>query len=169
MESDLRRILRKNARALADELAGQLTSRSISRYREMDARVLSVRCRLLTEALVRSAQEGWEHLGEFVASIAGGRVADGFELEDLQTTLRILEVRVWLIVANESTPDSLRASLTALNTMFGYARDELARAFRARAYATTPSTRLARLEVTELFRGTDSALLTSSCCQAQGQ
>ena len=126
MENDLRRILRENSRALADELAAQLTSRSTSHYRETDPRVLSVRCRMLAEALIRSTHEGREHLGEFVAMIAGGRLAAGFKLEDLQAALRILEVRAWLIVVNGSTPASVRAKLTALNTTIGYARDELA-------------------------------------------
>lgn len=157
MENELRRALRQNSKALTDELASQLTSQSTSRYREMDPRVLSVRCRLLAEALSRSIGEGSEHLGEFVASIAGGRLAEGFELEDLQAALRILEVRSWLIVADQSTPDSLRANLTALNTTVGHARDELARVSRARACAAASHTRPLRLDLKELFRGTDPA------------
>ena len=39
------------------------------------------------------------------------------------------------IVASESRPDSLTANLTALNAAMGYARDELARASQAHAYA----------------------------------
>jgi hypothetical protein len=162
MESELRRILRQHSRSLTDRLAAQLTSRSTSRYRELDPRVLSVRCRLLAEALIRSTHQGSEHLGEFVATIARGRLAEGFELEDLQAALRILEVRAWLIVARESTPDSLRANLTALNTTIGYARDELARAFRAHACAAASHTRRVRLEVKELFQGTEAAPLTSA-------
>jgi len=163
MENDLRRILRENSRALADELAAQLTSRSTSHYREMDPRVLSVRCRMLVEALIRSTHEGPEHLGEFVAMIAGGRLAAGFKLEDLQAALRILEVRAWLIVANGSTPESLKANLTALNTAIGYARDELARVCQAHAHAAASSPRLPRLEVNELFRGTEPAPLAPAC------
>ena len=163
MESELRRILRRHSRSLTGELAAQLTSRSTSRYRELDPRVLTVRCRMLAEALIRSTREGPEHLGEYVATIAGGRLADGFELDDLLAALRVLEVRAWLIVAHESTPDSLRTNLTALNTAIGYARDELARVSQAYAYAAAPSTRPPRLEVEELFQGTESAPLAPAC------
>jgi len=159
MEDEVGRILRKHSKALTEELAAQLTSRSTSRYREVDPQVLSVRCRLLAEALIRSVDQGWEQFSEFVATLAGGRLAEGFELEDLQTALRILEIRAWLVVANESTPDSLRANLTALNTMIGYARDELARVSRAYEHATASSTPRPRLDVKELFRGTESTPL----------
>ncbi len=157
MECELRRILRRNSRALTDDLAARLRSRSTSRYRDMDPHVLSVRCRLLAEALVRSTHEGSEQFGEFVASIAGGRLAEGFELEDLQAALRILELRAWLIVASESTLDSLRANLTVLNTTIAYARDELARVSRAQAFAASSHAQPPRLELEELFRGTQSA------------
>jgi len=140
MEDELRRILRKHSRSLSKELAAQLTSRSTSPYREIDPAVLSVRCRMLTEALIRSTHLGPEQLGEFVNTIAEGRLAEGFQLEDLQRALRILEVIAWRVVANESTVDSLRANLTSLNTSIGYARDELARASQAHAYADCPGT-----------------------------
>jgi hypothetical protein len=90
---------------------------------------------MLMEALIRSTHMGSEQLGEFVGTIAERRLAEGFDLEDLQRALRTLEVIAWRAVANESSLDSLRANLTALNTAMGYARDELARASQAHAYA----------------------------------
>ena len=134
MESELRRILRQHSRSLTDELVAQLTSGSTSHHRKTDPRVLSVRCRLLTEALIRSAHQGTEQLGDFVATVARRRLAEGFELADLQRALRILEVLAWRTVARESTLDSLAANLAALNTAMGYARDELARVSLAHAY-----------------------------------
>jgi hypothetical protein len=140
MEDELRRILRRHSRSLTKELAAQLTSRSTSRYREIDAAVLSVRCRMLTEALIRSTHQGSEQLGEFVSTVAEGRLTEGFELEELQRALRILEVIAWRVVAKESAADSVRANLTALNTAMGYARDELARVSQAHAYADCSGT-----------------------------
>jgi hypothetical protein len=140
MEDELRRILRRHARSLSKELAAQLTSRSTSHYREIDPAILPVRCRMLAEALIRSTYLGSEQLGEFVGTIAEGRLAEGFPLEDLQRALRILEVIAWRVVANESSIDSLRANLTSLNTTMGYARDELARVAQAHAYADCTET-----------------------------
>ena len=105
MENELSRILRKHSRALTEELAARLTSRSTSRYREVDPQVLSVRCRLLCRGPHPIRGSGLqEQFGEFVATLAKGRLAEGFKLEDLQTALRILESRAWLVVANESLP-----------------------------------------------------------------
>ncbi len=134
MKDQLRHILRQHSQSLTDQLKAQLASRSSSHYRELDPSILSVRCQMLVEALVRSAWEGSEQLGEYVSTVADGRLEEGFELEELQRALRILEVNAWRIVANESTPDSLTANLTALNTTMGHARDELGRAAQAHAY-----------------------------------
>jgi hypothetical protein len=95
---------------------------------------------MLTEALIRSTYLGPEQLGEFVGMVAEGRLAEGFELEDLQRALRILEVIAWRVVANESAVDSVKANLTSLNTAMGYARDELARVSQAHAFADCPET-----------------------------
>ena len=132
----LRHILREHARPLVDSLTAELARRSHSRYRELDRSILSLRCRKLLEALVECAWKGPEHLGEYVRTVADRRLEEGFELEELQRALRILEVNAWRIIANESTPASLTANLTALNTWMGFARDELARVSQAHAYAT---------------------------------
>jgi hypothetical protein len=157
MEDELGRVLRQHSQSLTDELVAQLSSRSASRYRELDPRDLAARCRMLTEALICSAREGSEHLGEFVATIAERRFAEGFELEDLQSALRILEVNAWRIVASESPLNSLASSLAWINTTMGYARDLLARASRAHAHEAASPGRLPHLEVEKLFRGTESA------------
>lgn len=134
MEDELRRILRRHSRLLTDELAERL-AKGPDHYEKTDLRVLSERCRLLVEALINSAYQGTEQLGEFVASVADRRLAEGFELEELQHALRVLEVFAWQIVARESLPESLAANLAALNTAMGGARDELARVGQAHAHA----------------------------------
>ena len=156
MEDQLRHILRQHSRSLADHLMAELASR-YSHYRELDRSILSVRCRSLVEALVRSAWEGSEQLGEYVSTVADGRLEEGFELEELQHALRILEVNAWRIVADECTPDSLTANLTALNVVMGFARDELARVSEAHAYAATLQTHPTHPEAEEPARGTEPA------------
>jgi len=138
MESELRRILRRHSRSLTDAVAGRLTTRSSLHYRKLDPDTLSLRCQMLVEALIESTYEGAEHLGEFVATVANQRLAEGFELEmeELQHALRVLEVESWRIVVSESKPDSATANLAALNTAMGYARDELARVCQLHAFAT---------------------------------
>jgi hypothetical protein len=140
METELRRVLRKHSRSLTKELAAELTSRSTPHYREIDPSVPSARCRTLVEALIRSTYLGPEQLGEYVSTIAEGWLTEGFEPEELQRALRILETKASRVVANESSVDSLRANLTALNTTIGYARDELGRVSQAHAYAECSGT-----------------------------
>jgi hypothetical protein len=136
MEGELRRILRGHSRVLSEELTARLSRGPGLHYGKTDRRVLAERCRLLVEALIRSAYQGAEQLAEFVAGVADRRFAEGFELEELQRALRILEVVAWQIVVRESTPRSLATNLAALNTAMGYARDELARVCQMHTYAT---------------------------------
>jgi hypothetical protein len=103
MENQLRHILRQHSRSLADRLAEQLAHRSSPHSRELDRSILSVRCRMLVEALVRSAWEGSEQLGEYVSTVADGRLEEGFELEELQRALSRLPTR--------SRPTSPRSTL----------------------------------------------------------
>lgn len=135
MEDELRRILRRHSRLLTDELTERLAKGPDLHYEKTDLRVLSERCRLLVEALISSAHQGAEQLGDFVASVADRRLEEGFELEELQHALRVLEVVAWQIVVRESTPESLTTNLAALNTAMGCARDELARVGQAHAHA----------------------------------
>ena len=135
MNDELRRIFRQHSQSLLDELTAQLADGSSYRYWKTDPQVLSQRCRLLAEALIRSTHQGTDELGEFVATVANIRFAEGFELEDLQRALRILEVAAWRIVVRHSSPESLVENLAALNTAMGHARDELARACQRHAYA----------------------------------
>jgi len=139
MKESLRQILRRHAGSLAERLATELATRSGTRYQKLDHSVLSLRCHKLVEALIRSALESPEHLGEYVGRVADCRLGEGFELEELQRALRLLEVHAWRVVAAESSPDSLRSNLASLNTAMGFARDELARAGQARAYAIAAS------------------------------
>jgi hypothetical protein len=157
MENQLRHILRQHSRSLADHLTGELARRSHSHYRELDRSTLSLRCRKLVEALVQSAWEGSEQLGEYVSTVADGRFEEGFQLEELQRALRILEVNAWRIVAKESAPNSLAANLTALNTTMGFARDELARVSEAHAYVAAAQTHPTHPEAEEPVRGTEPA------------
>ena len=167
MENQLRHILRRHSRSLTDRLSEQLAHRSNPRHRELDRSILSVRSRMLVEALVRSACEGPEQLGEYVDMIADGRLEEGFDLEDLQRALRILEVNAWRIVANESTLDSLASNLTALHTTMGYARDELARVCQAHVYGVA-SRRTRDLETEEPSEDTERAALEAHSSADRG-
>jgi hypothetical protein len=70
----LRHVLRQHAGSLVDTLTAELARRSHSRYRELDRSILTVRCRKLVESLVQCAWEESEHLGEYVSTVADGRL-----------------------------------------------------------------------------------------------
>lgn len=136
MSDELRQILRRNTTQLADHLAAELT-RGSSRYEKLPPELLSQRCELLVDALVSSAWQGTDQLAQRVTTIARKRFQEGFELEELQHALRILEVDAWRVITRESTEDSVVTNLGTLNIAMGYARDELARI--AQLYAFAPA------------------------------
>ena len=130
----LRRILRSHSRALQDHLADLLGPGT--RYGELTPEVLSERCHLFVEALVQATGSDPESFGEYLGEVARRRLDEGFGLDELQKAVRILEVEAWRVVVADSAPDALASNLCGLSVAFGHARDELARASEAHAWAT---------------------------------
>ena len=130
----LRRILRSHSSTLADHLADQLGPGT--RYGELSPEVLSERCHLFVDALVRATWSDPESFGEYLGGVARRRLVEGFNLDELQKAVRILEVEAWRVVVADSAPDTLASNLCGLSVAFGHARDELAHASEAHAWAT---------------------------------
>ena len=130
----LRRILRSHSSTLADHLADQLGPGT--RYGELTPEVLSERCHLFVDALVRATGSDPESFGEYLGGVARRRLAEGFGLGELQKAVRILEVEAWRVVVADSVPDALASNLCGLSIAFGHARDELAHASEAHAWVT---------------------------------
>jgi hypothetical protein len=135
MSNELRQILRRHSTSIAAHLAAELTRGPGSQFQKVDSELLSERCAMLVEALVSSAWQGSDQLAQRVTTIARKRFAEGFDLEDLQQALRILEVDAWRVIAHESSPESVVTNLGTLNIAMGYARDELARLAQLHAFA----------------------------------
>ncbi len=130
----LRRILRSHSSVMADHLADQLGPGT--RYGTLSPEVLAERCRLFVEALVSATGSDPESLGEYLGGVARRRLAEGFGLSEIQWAVRILEVEAWRVVVADSAPDDLPSNLCGLSVAFGNARDALARASEAHAWAT---------------------------------
>ncbi len=130
---ELRRILRSHASALQVHLAEQLGPGT--RYGELMPEVLAERCHLFVEALVRATGTDPESFGEYLGGVARRRLKEGFGLDELQKAVRILEVEAWRVVVADSAPGALASNLCGLSVAFGQARDELAHALEAHAWA----------------------------------
>jgi hypothetical protein len=92
-----------------------------------------------------------------VRAVAGERVAEGYELREVQHALSALEAQAWPVVVDAGgDTDTVVRRLALVTGIVGRGKDELARAFldhKERAEA-----KAARLteELDRLFKGTDS-------------
>jgi hypothetical protein len=85
--------------------------------------------------------------------IAEERYHTGYDIAEVQTAFNVLEEAVWVRVLAEMQPTDLARALGLTSTVFGAAKDALAR----RYVALATQTHVPSLDLRELFAGTERA------------
>lgn len=142
-------------RAHADEILAH-AERAIARsrlghYEHAGRHVVRKRLEALYEVLLRCIEE--RRLAPIVAhgeAIAQERFETGFDLREVQCAINVLEEAVWKYLIRAVPPAELAQALGLVSTLFGGAKDALAREYVA--LATT--TRSRSLDLAALLEGT---------------
>lgn len=88
---------------------------------------------------------------EHARAIAGERYAAGFDLQEVQTAINVIEEAVWKRILAELPPAEFARSIGLVSTVLGMAKDVLARSYVSLATSThAPS-----LDLKALFEGTE--------------
>ncbi len=91
---------------------------------------------------------------QYAEGVAEERFGAGFDLFEVQTAFNTLEALMWQRVVAESDPDEMVESIGLVGTVFGTAKDSLARAYVSLAtHRHVPS-----LDLSALFRGASSGV-----------
>ncbi len=89
---------------------------------------------------------------EYAKAIADERFNAGFDVSEVQSAFNVLETAMWRRVVAAEPPESLAEAIGLLSTVFGLAKDALAREYVSQAaHRHVPS-----LDLTAMFRGTTS-------------
>lgn len=88
----------------------------------------------------------------YADAVAEERFTAGFDVSEVQLAFNVLEGAMWRAVVPTESPEDLAEAVGLLSTVFGLAKDAL-----ARTYVSLASQRHVRsLDLTALFSGTNS-------------
>ena len=81
--------------------------------------------------------------------VANERFSDGFDFAEVQLAFNVLEAAVWRYVVANHPPEELATTIGLVSTVFGCAKDELAR----RYVSLAAQRHVTSLDLSALFRG----------------
>ena len=84
--------------------------------------------------------------------IANERFSAGFDVSEVQLAFNVLETAVWRYVVALVTPEELATAIGLVSTVFGCAKDELAR----RYVSLAAQRHVTSLDLSALFRGVEA-------------
>ena len=149
---------RHEAAILAESYEGLARCR-LTRYEAAGAEETRRRlARLL--ALLRDAvcERDLEPVLTYARELARQRFSEGFDLQEVQAAINVLEEAVWRRVVKEILPEDLAEALGLVSTVLGVCKDTMASSYVALAtkqHATS-------LDLTALFRGTQNRFYTNT-------
>jgi hypothetical protein len=143
---------------LSESLEGMTRCR-LTRYEAAGAEETGRRLARLFALLLDAVRErDLEPVLAYAREIARQRFSEGFDLQEVQSAINVLEEAVWRRVVKEIPPDGLAEALGLVSTVLGVCKDTMASSYVALAtkrHATS-------LDMTALFRGTQNRFYTSS-------
>ena len=151
---DATALLRAHADEVVEQSVEAVLGSKLTRYVSSGRDVLRGRLAALLEVLAAGieARDAAPMVAK-VSEIAGERYADGFELQEVQCAINVLEASVWQLLARELPVERFAEAIRAVSTILGLAKDAL-----ARSYVALASGRHAPVvDTAALFRGTDGA------------
>lgn len=93
----------------------------------------------------------------YAREIARQRYTEGFDLQEVQSAINVLEEAVWRRIVAEIPPDGLAEALGLVSTVLGVCKDTMASSYVALA----TNRHAGSLDLTALFRGTQNRFYTS--------
>jgi len=156
--SPLLDLLDRHEPAILSESFEGMTRCRLARYEAAGAEETHRRLARLF-ALLRDAvrERDLEPVLAYAREIARQRFAEGFDLQEVQSAINVLEECVWRRVVKEVPPDGLAEALGLVSTVLGVCKDTMASAYVALATKRHAGS----LDMTALFRGTQNRFYTT--------
>jgi len=163
LNQDLHSLLKREKNDLICWLVDCLHKRPASRYSEVNTTALEMRARELVESLVMSTAKMISSSGDgipfvvHVERIAEERIAEGFDLDEIQFALSKLEEKIWQLVTTHRAPEEQVKELSQATQIIGSAKDHLARVYLKHGERAVSTTARLNNNAEVLARGTVSA------------
>ena len=152
-------LLQRHEPAILSESYDGLTRCRLTRYEAAGAEETRRRLARLFALLLDAIRErDLEPVLAYAREIARQRFSEGFDLQEVQSAINVLEEAVWRRVVKEIPPDGLAEALGLVSTVLGVCKDTMASAYVALA----TKRHAASLDMSALFRGTQNRFYTGS-------
>lgn len=157
MDATLLDLVSSRSDALGAGLVASLLAHDTPHYRETPGPELRARCDRLVAAFLESLRRtGPEPFVSHVRTIVRERLAEGFQLREVQQALSSLEEQVWPIVSGAGGDTATVVKRLALvSGIVGRGKDELARAFIDQLEQCGARVSQLQRRLDALFKGTE--------------
>ncbi|OGQ91624.1 MAG: hypothetical protein A2289_04810 [Deltaproteobacteria bacterium RIFOXYA12_FULL_58_15] len=127
MNTQLFDLIRQHRHELIENLVNGLQQGGAPHYQKIARDLLTTRGTKLVAALEGAVGDSPDALVEHLRKIADERMAEGFDLSEIQTALTLLESKMWFLCA-QTTPsrEMLLGQLSLVTSLIGHAKDVLA-------------------------------------------
>ena len=104
-----------------------LVRADLPHYKKLNAEKIRLRLMKLFQALVRSVEvNSCEEMVKFMEKVSDERFASGFELNEVQTAVNILEESLWRMISKFVDSDKQVSAIKQVTCILTKAKDELA-------------------------------------------
>jgi hypothetical protein len=135
---------------LVDEAFTALAKLDLEHYGHAGPDVTRQRLNDLYDLVVSAIQDrDLTDVVSYADGVANERFSAGFEVSEVQLAFNVLETTVWRYVAALVPPEELITAIGLVSTVFGCAKDELAR----RYVSLAAQRHVTSLDLSALFRG----------------
>ena len=145
--------LRTHRTQILDDASAELAQLQLHHYETAGPEFTRARLESLYD-LVQSAIDHRDVAAiiAYADAVAEERFAAGFDVSEVQHAFNVLESTMWRLVVPAEAPEDLAESVGLLSTVFGIAKDALAR----RYVSLASKHRVTSLDLSALFAGTNS-------------
>jgi hypothetical protein len=152
-------LLHRNEPAILEEVVEGMKRCRLSRYETAGPEETRRRVtRLYALLLLAVRDRDLEPVLAYAREIARQRFGEGFDLQEVQSAINVLEEAVWRRIVKEVPPDGLAEALGLVSTVLGTCKDTMASSYvglATRSHARS-------LDLKGLFRGTQGRFDSTS-------
>ena len=129
--------LEANTQAIVADADARITKRHLQHYEDTTPGVVTSRVATLLRLAIKSLRERrLDAIEKYMDHVADERHTAGFEIREVQSAINAIEEAIWKLVMQKRDPAVQVDDLGLVGTVFGAAKDALARKYASFAGAS---------------------------------
>ena len=126
-----------NTTSIVADADGRITKRHLQHYEDSTPGVVTSRVATLLRLAIKSVRERrLDAMEKYMDQVANERHNAGFEIREVQSAINAIEEAIWKLVMQKRDPAVQVEDLGLVGTVFGAAKDALARRYASFAGAS---------------------------------